>query len=84
MTGILVGIGLQPDQVIAIRDRLIADMTANKTLVSSGVGEATFGWGLLQGLPIRDALAEVKYYLHTTDPTTYGPTVNRVRHDFSQ
>ena len=84
MTGILVGIGLQPDQVIAIRDRLIADITNNKTLVSSGVGEATFGWGLLQGLPIRDALAEVKYYLQTTDPTTYGPTVNRVRHDFSQ
>jgi hypothetical protein len=39
---------------------------------------------MLQGLPIRDALAEVKYYLQTTDPTTYGPSVNRVRHDFSQ
>jgi hypothetical protein len=84
MTGILIGIGLQPDQVIAIRDRLIADIAANKTLVSSGVGEATFGWGLLQGLPIRDALLEVKYFLQTTDPDTYGPSVTRVRHDFSQ
>lgn len=83
MSGILCGIGLQPDQVLAIRDRLIADMTAGKTLVSSGVGEATFGWAMLNGMTLRDALQEVKFFLQTTDPATYGPSVRKAHHDFS-
>lgn len=90
--GILVGIGLEEADLLAIRDAALEAFTAGGRVVTqlghaSGNGvQRNKGWGLIQDLSPKAVLREVKYALWKLDPETYadaapskGVTYARIR-----
>lgn len=82
-TGILFGIGLTLEEVVAIRDKAKAAMLAGAVTVTSSIGEVSFGKQIPQNMSPMELLAECKMFLQQTDPDTYGHRVTKLRSDFS-